>query len=98
MEMKLKLSTKEICEGLPMEFENILSYCRDLSYYEDPEYSYIISEFNTLFLRSGYQNNSCYDWACNPKKTKIRCSNLNVEIKANLGEVPLIAKRNSESE
>ena len=37
-EFKKKISVKKLCEGLPTEFEILLSYCRNMTFQEEPNY------------------------------------------------------------
>ena len=41
--MKMKISSKELCEGLPKEFEEFLEYAKKLGYEEKPNYYYFLS-------------------------------------------------------
>uniref|UniRef100_A0AC35GVZ5 Protein kinase domain-containing protein n=1 Tax=Panagrolaimus sp. PS1159 TaxID=55785 RepID=A0AC35GVZ5_9BILA len=47
-EKKRSISVEELCEGLPIEFANFLSYCRQLNFEERPDYGYIIKCFERL--------------------------------------------------
>ena len=52
-----------LCEGLPMEIKNILEYCLDLEYYEDPDYNFIHTELNELYQNYIGERPFLYDWA-----------------------------------
>lgn len=39
LEIKLSTKTRELCEGLPTEFESFIRYCRGLKFEDQPNYS-----------------------------------------------------------
>jgi len=41
LEMKKMVSPKELCEGLPPQFETFLSYARTLEFSQKPNYQYL---------------------------------------------------------
>lgn len=49
MDCKLKMSASELCSGLPQEILNVFEYIKNLDYYEDPDYRYIIAELTFVF-------------------------------------------------
>lgn len=38
LEFKKRIPVKKLCEGLPTEFEILLTYCRDMTFQEEPDY------------------------------------------------------------
>jgi hypothetical protein len=48
MNCKLKISPQELCADLPLEIEFIFEYVKNLSFYEDPNYHYILTELSYL--------------------------------------------------
>jgi serine/threonine protein kinase len=60
---KVKTSVNELCEGLPLEFESYLSYCRRMKFNERPDYIYIKKIFHELFIKQGYDHDCVYDWS-----------------------------------
>jgi len=42
---KLMISCKELCHGLPNVFYIYITYCRDLTFYQTPDYDYLINLF-----------------------------------------------------
>jgi len=62
-EKKMSTSTKELCEGYPVEFQLYLKYCRDLSFDETPDYKYLRQLFRLLFKRLNYERDFMFDWS-----------------------------------
>ncbi|CAE6948929.1 unnamed protein product [Symbiodinium natans] len=62
MEMKIKMTFAELCQGLPEEFATFLSYARLLAFDEDPDYRYMRWLFKSLYHREGFRNDGCFDW------------------------------------
>jgi len=60
--MKKKVGTKELTEGLPVEFETYLDYTKALDYAEDPDYAYMTSLFENCLKLHGYEHDYVYDW------------------------------------
>ena len=61
-EMKMSISEKVLCKGLPTEFILYLNYCRSLGFYERPDYKYLRQLFKDLFERLNYQYDDKFDW------------------------------------
>lgn len=64
--MKREMKLEDLCKGLPSEFVTYINYCRDLDFYEDPDYNYLRSLFRNLFYRSGFVFDHGYDWVSKP--------------------------------
>jgi casein kinase I family protein HRR25 len=62
MQQKINTPTIELCSGLPNEFEIFLDYTRGLSFDAKPNYEYIRSLFQNLFVARGYHHDSSFDW------------------------------------
>jgi len=62
MYQKYSTSVESLCQDLPGEFATYLSYCRSLAFSDQPDYSYVRSLFQGLYLRSGFCADSVYDW------------------------------------
>ena len=45
---KLEVIFEEYCQDLPAEFIIYLNYCKNLMYYEEPDYNFLKSLFNDL--------------------------------------------------
>src|ERR1700678_728544 len=59
---KLNTPTIELCSGLPHEFQIFLDYTHGLSFDAEPDYEYMRSLFQNLFVARGYHNDSSFDW------------------------------------
>eukprot|EP01084_Bolivina_argentea_P272888 464733_1 len=53
-ELKMTVTTDELCKGLPNEFVLYINYCKALKFDEKPDYEYLKSLFKNVFLRMGY--------------------------------------------
>lgn len=67
IESKLCTSTDALCIDLPSiynlgEFSTFLKYVKNLKFEENPDYFYIHSLFNDLFLRMRFINDGLFDW------------------------------------
>ena len=59
---KLNTPTIELCSGLCCEFQIFLDYMHGLSFDAEPNYEYMCSLFQNLFVARGYHNDSSFDW------------------------------------
>ncbi|XP_035906030.1 casein kinase I-like [Anopheles stephensi] len=62
LERKSSTPIKSLCEGLPWEFSNFLSYCRCMDFGEGPPYHKIKHSFQKLFCQLRYEHDYLYDW------------------------------------
>lgn len=60
---KMKLCANELCSDLPCEFAAYVNYTRSLHFDECPDYAYLRGLFRSLYLRSGFEYDGCYDWS-----------------------------------
>ncbi|KAG6917394.1 hypothetical protein DXG01_002773 [Tephrocybe rancida] len=63
MEKKISMSTAELCAGLPFEFTRFLGHLRQLADGDIPNYPYLQSLLNNVFIRSEFAHDSQYDWS-----------------------------------
>lgn len=61
-EMKEKISTSDLCDGLPKEFATYFDHVRSLQFGDKPRYTYLRRIFNNLFSRKGFKWDYVYDW------------------------------------
>eukprot|EP00826_Nyctotherus_ovalis_P038370 TRINITY_DN3590_c0_g8_i1.p1 TRINITY_DN3590_c0_g8~~TRINITY_DN3590_c0_g8_i1.p1 ORF type:complete len:255 (-),score=53.90 TRINITY_DN3590_c0_g8_i1:94-858(-) len=61
-ELKLSTAVETLCKGLPIEFASFLSYCRQLSFEEAPDYGFARRLFSDLFRRRGFEKDYVFDW------------------------------------
>ena len=52
--VKLKTTLDSLCDNLPSEFIDIVSYTRQLRFDEQPAYSYVRKRLTHLFQREGF--------------------------------------------
>ncbi|KAF5369489.1 hypothetical protein D9758_002645 [Tetrapyrgos nigripes] len=53
---------EDLCQGLPVEFEEFLRYCRRLKFKETPDYDYWIDEFRELAIAHGFPESDAFVW------------------------------------
>ena len=61
-EKKRDTSAKELCNGFPVEFENFVSYTRNLEFTEVPDYNYLRNLLKNVINKSGSTIDFFYDW------------------------------------
>lgn len=59
---KVTMSVEEICQGLPTQFKELLSYARCLEYETKPNYRLIKKKISALFGSLEYQHDMDFDW------------------------------------
>ncbi|CAB4254290.1 similar to Saccharomyces cerevisiae YPL204W HRR25 Protein kinase involved in regulating diverse events including vesicular trafficking, DNA repair, and chromosome segregation [Maudiozyma barnettii] len=62
LEKKLCISIDTLCQGLPIEFAQYMSYCRNLVFDEKPDYLYLARLFKDLSIKLDYHNDHLFDW------------------------------------
>ena len=62
MESKLALSPEQLCEGLSVEYANLLKYARDLDFEEVPDYKNIKKMFKNRITKNGGNMDWEFDW------------------------------------
>jgi serine/threonine protein kinase len=61
-EIKRTISLHAHFPDVPLEFITFLSYCRNMTFDEDPDYEYLRNIINTLYKHHGFENDNKYDW------------------------------------
>ena len=61
-EKKKETSAKDLCSGFPNEFENFVSYTRNLQFTEVPNYNYLRNLLKTIITKLGFTIDFYYDW------------------------------------
>ncbi|CAD8196950.1 unnamed protein product [Paramecium octaurelia] len=61
-EKKIKLSSTEICQDLPIEFQKALDHIKSLGFSVEPDYDYLINLFRKLGQRHGFEYDNLFDW------------------------------------
>ena len=59
---KKATSAKDLCEGYPKEFEQFVTYTRELKFEEVPEYEYLRNWLRTVIKNKGETIDYKYDW------------------------------------
>jgi casein kinase 1 len=63
---KKESTTSELCEGLPGEFAEFLSYCRSLGFVDEPRYDHLKSLLRAAYVNLGNRvedlEDGVYDW------------------------------------
>lgn len=63
MEKKLTIEISTLCEGLPTEFSEIISYIRGLHFNSEPDYTFIENKLRGIAEREGFDLEiKDYDW------------------------------------
>lgn len=65
--IKDSIQLADLCSGIPAEFEQYMSYCKNLDFKEDPDYAYLRSLFRRVMIRRGEPlSHRIYDWEALP--------------------------------
>jgi casein kinase 1 len=59
---KRKATPEHLCRGLPVEFEDFLTYTRSLAFKEQPDYQRWASAFEDLAVDEGFTNVEEFVW------------------------------------
>ncbi|KAJ3439720.1 casein kinase i-like protein [Anaeramoeba flamelloides] len=59
---KVVTPLRVLCDGIPIEFQQYLDYCKNLSYEDQPNYGLLRYKFRKLFLSKNYLYDYEYDW------------------------------------
>ncbi|KAF7592705.1 hypothetical protein BBP40_012536 [Aspergillus hancockii] len=80
--MKHNITIKELCKGLPREFEKYFEHVHTTKHGVLPDYEYLLENFRRLFFREGFKDNRVYDWTHNAleKPERERKENLKREL------------------
>ncbi|CCE63373.1 hypothetical protein TPHA_0E02830 [Tetrapisispora phaffii CBS 4417] len=62
LEKKLSINVETLCGGLPQEFSEYISYCKNLKFDERPDYLYLARLFKDLSIKLDYHNDHLFDW------------------------------------
>uniref|UniRef100_A0A7S3ZAT3 Non-specific serine/threonine protein kinase n=1 Tax=Lotharella globosa TaxID=91324 RepID=A0A7S3ZAT3_9EUKA len=52
----------ELCEGFPDAFAKYLTYCREMSFNQQPDYGHLKRLFRDVFFEQGFKMDFAYDW------------------------------------
>jgi len=65
---KSETSIETLCEGLPAEFAEYMTYVKNLKFADEPDYNKLKGLFLGLLDREGYKNDCEFDWMIKEKK------------------------------
>lgn len=60
--IKQKISTEDLCKGLPSEFHEYFRHVRGLRFEEKPDYAMLQKMFKQLALQQGFEDDGIPDW------------------------------------
>ena len=81
--LKKAISSAQLCEGLPEEFDKYISYCRKLDFEEDPDYDYLRSLFSSILTKHQEKKDLNFFWIVkrnNIKKNEVKKSESHTKI------------------
>ena len=70
-EKKKSTSAKDLCCGFPVEFENFVSYTRNLEFTQVPDYNYLRNLLRRVIKKNGDSIDFYYDWCSQKPNIKI---------------------------
>ena len=62
LKSKIETTPKQLCEGLPEEFEKYISYTRNLEYLEQPDYEMLKGLFTSILKKTFLKFDYIYNW------------------------------------
>jgi hypothetical protein len=63
MDKKISTSVDNfLCKGLPPQFGEMLTYCRDLKFDANPDYAYLKNLLKTMAAEAKIEIDNEYDW------------------------------------
>jgi len=65
---KIATVGRALCNDCPTEFSSYFQYCRNLRFEEKPDYDYLRQLFKDLFVRSGFTDETKFDWVVASKQ------------------------------
>ena len=84
LKKKEEISPKELCCDLPEEFEEYISYTRNLGYLEQPDYEMLKGLFIRMLNRINCQFDYIYDWTNGEES--IRADGNKIELNSNINK------------
>ncbi|CAD8166792.1 unnamed protein product [Paramecium octaurelia] len=67
-QLKIKIDTNELCQGLPIEFARYLDYVKGLPFKSEPNYKYCLSLFRKISNEHNYLSKELiFDWIISQK-------------------------------
>lgn len=69
-EKKKSTPPEELCQGFPSEFSQYISYCRNLAFEQEPDYTYLKNLFKKVMETYDFRNDLEFDWIKERDTTK----------------------------
>ena len=85
-DMKMKLSSEEICKDMPEEFVKFLNYSKNLSFKQNPDYNFLKGLINKIATNNGFQMDYVWDWIMP----------LKIDVKENKKSIDMVSERGHE--
>ena len=60
--MKSTITLDSLCGGCPKEVYNYMKCCKDLKFDEEPNYSYLLCQFETILKEKMQEKDGVFDW------------------------------------
>ncbi|CAD8086168.1 unnamed protein product [Paramecium primaurelia] len=70
-EMKMSIDLRELCKDVPIEFAFILEYLKQLQYLSEPNYDFVVQQFEKAAENLCIQLDYSYDWDQQQQPMKI---------------------------
>lgn len=61
-EMKMKLTSEEICKDMPEEIVKFLNYVKNLSFKQNPDYNFLKGLIGKIAFNNNFQIDNTWDW------------------------------------
>jgi hypothetical protein len=62
-DMKVETEITELCKGLPLEIQSLLSYPRNLKFEEKPDYNYMKRLLKDIATNNNFSLDNTFDWS-----------------------------------
>jgi len=81
-DMKMETEIEELCKGLPLGVQSLLTYPRNLNFEEKPDYNHIRQLLKDIAIENNFSLDNTFDWS--RVNSKDEWINIKEESKANL--------------
>ena len=80
---KKRITSENLCAGLPQEFCEFFNYVKKLEFEQDPDYKFMKKLFLDILEKNNFKNDTLFSWVKNNKKIKIENKQRSVDKKNN---------------
>ncbi|CAD8077027.1 unnamed protein product [Paramecium sonneborni] len=60
--LKMEIEMRELCKGLPLEFQKYMDYVQKLKFQTTPDYKYLFQLFQKIASQNGFNLDRKFDW------------------------------------